>query len=97
MQRRDIVLDRLMRCNGDTTRIHEVLNSVGDVGPFTLEEIGQVLHITRERVRQIEQGAMNKLRHPRIGRRLKAYTEMSIEDESTLSYGSRTVGTNKIY
>lgn len=30
-------------------------------GPFTLEEIGQMMGLTRERIRQIEQSAMRKL------------------------------------
>ena len=32
--------------------------------PMTLEEIGESFGITRERVRQIEQKALNKLKHP---------------------------------
>ncbi len=40
---------------------------------YTLEEIAQKFGITRERVRQIEQQAIKKLRSPRVGRKLKAY------------------------
>jgi RNA polymerase sigma factor (sigma-70 family) len=32
--------------------------------PRTLEEVGEVFHLTRERIRQIEARAMSKLRHP---------------------------------
>ena len=32
-------------------------------GPFTLEETGRMLGITRERVRQIQEKAITKLRH----------------------------------
>ena len=85
MQVRDVVLDRLMACKGDTERIHEVLDSVGDVGSFTLDEIGQVLGITRERVRQIENAAMSKLKHPRVGRKLKQYLETYIKAEPQYS------------
>ena len=42
---------------------------------YTLEEIAQKLGITRERVRQIEQHALKKLRSPRVGRKLKAYLD----------------------
>lgn len=31
----------------------------------TLEEVGEVLNLTRERIRQIEARAMSKLRHPK--------------------------------
>ena len=34
--------------------------------PRTLEEVGDVLHLTRERIRQIERQALSKLRHPSI-------------------------------
>jgi len=32
--------------------------------PRTLEEVGAALHLTRERIRQIERSALSKLRHP---------------------------------
>jgi RNA polymerase primary sigma factor len=41
----------------------------------TLREIGKDFAITRERVRQIESQALNKLRHRSRSRRLKAFTE----------------------
>ena len=39
----------------------------------TLEEVGQQLKVTRERVRQIEERAIRKLRHPQSSRILKDY------------------------
>ena len=44
-----------------------------DKSERTLEEIGQELKVTRERVRQIESSAIKKLRHPNIGKILKKY------------------------
>ena len=48
-----------------------------DKSDRTLEEIGSRLRVTRERVRQIESTAIKKLKHPKIGRRLKSYLEDS--------------------
>jgi len=41
----------------------------------TLEEVGTVFHITRERIRQIEAKALRKLRHPSRSKRLKDYLD----------------------
>jgi RNA polymerase primary sigma factor len=46
-----------------------------DESDRTLEEIGKELSVTRERVRQIESSAIKKLKHPRVGRKLKNYIE----------------------
>ncbi len=39
----------------------------------TLEEVGQVFNVTRERIRQIEAKALRKLRHPSRSRRLRDF------------------------
>ena len=39
----------------------------------TLEEVGKVFQVTRERIRQIEAKALRKLRHPSRSKRLKDY------------------------
>ncbi|WP_040981003.1 RNA polymerase sigma factor RpoD [Oceanobacillus jeddahense] len=41
----------------------------------TLEELGKVFGVTRERVRQIETKALRKLRHPRRSKRLKDFLD----------------------
>ena len=61
-----------------TDRESEVLNLYFGLNvdrPYTLEEIGVQFGLTRERIRQIKQKAINKLRHTRHGSRLAAYAD----------------------
>jgi RNA polymerase primary sigma factor len=46
-----------------------------DGQPKTLEEIGKVYGVTRERIRQIESKTMSKLRHPSRSRMLRDYLD----------------------
>ena len=41
----------------------------------TLEEVGQIFGVTRERIRQIEMKTLAKLRHPMVSRPLRDYVE----------------------
>ncbi len=47
----------------------------GNDFPRTLEEVGTIFNVTRERVRQIETKALNKLRHPSRRQRLIEFLE----------------------
>jgi len=51
---------------------------VNDGAPRTLEEVGNVFKVTRERVRQIEAKALKKLRHPTRSRRLRTFLDMTL-------------------
>jgi len=44
-----------------------------DGRPKTLEEVGKMFRVTRERIRQIEAKALRKLRHPSRGNKLRDY------------------------
>lgn len=57
-------------------KVLEMRFGLSDGTPKTLEEVGMMFNVTRERVRQIETKALKKLRHPTRARRLKAFLEM---------------------
>jgi len=64
-----------------TEREEKVLRlrfGIGDGYPRTLEEVGQIFSVTRERVRQIEAKALRKLRHPTRSRKLKNFLDVRL-------------------
>lgn len=61
-----------------TPREQEVLTlrfGLNDERTRTLEEVGQKFDLTRERIRQIESKALNKLRHPSRSKKIKAFLD----------------------
>jgi RNA polymerase primary sigma factor len=59
----------------------------------TLEEVGNVFGVTRERLRQIEAMALRKLRHPSRSKRLKVFLEYCFTKNSLLL----TIAVNYFY
>ena len=56
-------------------QVIELRFGLSDDHDHTLEEVGKKLKVTRERVRQIEERAIRKLRHPQASRILKDYLD----------------------
>jgi len=59
-----------------TYREREILKlryGIGDGYTYTLEEVGRIFKVTRERVRQVESKAIRKLQHPVRRRRLSSF------------------------
>jgi RNA polymerase primary sigma factor len=54
---------------------------INDGCPRTLEEVGNIFRVTRERIRQIEAKVLKKLRHPTRSRRLRTFLDMSLAHE----------------
>ena len=61
-----------------TYREREIIKlryGLGDGYTYTLEEVGRIFKVTRERVRQIEAKAVRKLQHPVRSKQLKGFLE----------------------
>ena len=56
-------------------RILRMRFGIGGMTDHTLEEVGKVFGLTRERIRQIEAKALEKLRHPRHAGKLAAFAK----------------------
>ncbi len=73
-------------------RIHSVLKTlsyrereiiklrygIGDGYTYTLEEVGRIFKVTRERVRQVEAKAIRKLQHPVRSRKLEGFVDQKV-------------------
>lgn len=69
----DSVLGWLSSREAEVLRLYYGL---GNEPPLTLDQVGVRFKLTRERVRQIKEVALSKLRHPRFNSRLRAHAEI---------------------
>ena len=66
-----------------TYREREIIKlryGIGDGQTYTLEEVGRIFRVTRERVRQIEAKAIRKLQHPVRSRKLEGFLDARPEE-----------------
>ncbi len=64
-----------------TYREREIIKlryGLGDGYTYTLEEVGRIFKVTRERVRQVEAKAIRKLQHPVRSRKLEGFLDGSV-------------------
>jgi len=64
-------------------RVLSLRFGIADGSPRTLEEVGKIFNVTRERVRQIEAKALGKMRHPTRSRKLQGFLEFAEGDGRT--------------
>jgi RNA polymerase primary sigma factor len=66
-----------------TYREREIIKlryGIGDGYTYTLEEVGRIFKVTRERVRQVEAKAIKKLQHPVRSRKLEGFLDRAGND-----------------
>ena len=73
--RKQEVADVLATLSERESKIISLRFGIDSGYPRTLEEVGKMFNVTRERVRQIEAKAIRKLRHPSRAKMLKDYQE----------------------
>jgi RNA polymerase primary sigma factor len=72
---RDDLDDLLLCLTAREARILRLRYGLDNGRPHTLKEVGRKFHLTRERIRQIEQEALAKLRHPHRRARFMSYLQ----------------------
>jgi len=75
----EMLKDRIEKVlNTLTYREREIIKlryGIGDGYTYTLEEVGRIFKVTRERVRQVEAKAIRKLQHPVRARKLEGFMD----------------------
>ncbi len=67
------VSDALSELTEREAKILQLRYGLAGTRPHTLKELGDIFGITRERIRQIQKGALRKLRHPSVRMKLRNY------------------------
>ena len=85
-ERIDIVLKTLSYREREIIKLRY---GIGDGYTYTLEEVGRIFKVTRERVRQVEAKAIRKLQHPVRARKLEGFLDHKTADRRIQGIGFR--------
>ena len=73
---REMLTEAMKKClNEREEKILRLRFGMDDGHQRTLDEIGEMMNVSRERIRQIETRAFRKLRHPSVSRELRDYLD----------------------
>ncbi len=64
--------------------VHSCVLDIADRGPVTLEDVGRIMNLTRERIRQLEASASTKIRGTRLA---QEYSDFVVERPGKSSQG----------
>ena len=73
---RDVVKDILDSLTPREAKVLRKRFGIGEKSDHTLEEVGKLFNVTRERIRQIEAKALRKLRHPSRSEQLRSFLDL---------------------
>src|SRR5690606_32273756 len=76
---KDKIEEVLQTLNYREREIIKLRYGIGDGYTYTLEEVGRIFKVTRERVRQVEAKAIRKLQHPVRARTLQGFMARAVE------------------
>jgi hypothetical protein len=84
----------------EAIELEQLPATCGRRGPYTLEQIGELFNVTRERIRQIETKALRKLRHPSRTGSLRPYagdgvgvSRPDLAESSSIGLSAKAVAT----
>ncbi|MDO5582205.1 MAG: sigma-70 family RNA polymerase sigma factor [Planctomycetia bacterium] len=93
---RDLINDALSVLSFREREVLRLRFGLADGYTYTLEEVGRIFSVTRERVRQIEAKAVRKLQHPVRARQLYVFLDNNSVGSAPVSGGS-AVGVSNIF
>ena len=86
---RDRIVSLLHTLSFREREIIKLRYGIGTGYTYTLEEVGRIFKITKERVREIERKAIKKLQHPIRSRKLQGFLDIPDVEEAPSSGDSQ--------